>query len=126
MTSELDDLLAKARESIEAAELLWQWKYYGYAASRAYYAMFYLASALLASQGQSYSSHGAVQAAFGKEFAKSQKLDPKFHRWLLDAQDSRNTGDYGIGVSLSAQQAAEICQWARTFLQAAEGFLANP
>ena len=30
----------------------------------------------------------------GREYAKSGRLDPEFHRWLIDAQDFRNIGDY--------------------------------
>jgi uncharacterized protein (UPF0332 family) len=93
MPPEVLKLLAKARESLEAAELLRSQGYAGFAASRAYYAMFYVAEALLRSMGQSYSSHGAVQAAYGREFAKSGKLDARFHRRLIDAQDFRNSGD---------------------------------
>jgi len=59
----------KAQESLSAAELLLDQGYGEFAASRAYYAMFYIAEALLASRGQSYSSHAAVQAAYGREFA---------------------------------------------------------
>jgi uncharacterized protein (UPF0332 family) len=59
--------------------------------------MFYVASALLANVGQSYSSHASVISGFGREFAKTEKLDPKFHRWLIDARDLRNIGDYGVG-----------------------------
>jgi len=51
-----------------------------FAASRAYYGMCYIAEALLAHLGQSYSSHSAVITAFGREFAKTAKMDPVFYR----------------------------------------------
>jgi uncharacterized protein (UPF0332 family) len=97
MTSGIEALFTKARESLAAAELLTKDGYYDFAASRAYYAMFYVASALLADLGQSYSSHAAVISAFGREFATAGRLDTKYHRWLIDAQDLRNIGDYGVG-----------------------------
>ena len=80
MTSGIEALFTKARESLAAAQVLTKDGYYDFAASRAYYDMFYVASALLAVLGLSYSSHAAVISAFGREFAKSGKLDPKFHR----------------------------------------------
>jgi uncharacterized protein (UPF0332 family) len=43
MKSEVQALFLKAHSSLEAAELLGQQGFYGYAASRAYYAMFYAA-----------------------------------------------------------------------------------
>lgn len=85
--------------------------------------MFYVAGALLASLGQSYSSHAAVQAAYGREFARIERLDAKFHRWIIDAQDLRNIGDYGLGAAISPEQATQICEWALEFITAAETWL---
>jgi uncharacterized protein (UPF0332 family) len=123
MTADILSLIDKAKQSLKAAKLLLNDSYFDFASSRAYYAMFYVAEALLTSLGKSYSSHSALQAAFGLEFAKTGKLNPKFHRWLLDAQDLRNTGDYGIGTNLTRKQAEEICGWAREFIEAAEIYL---
>ena len=125
MNGDIELLLAKATQSLDAANLLRQQGYFDFAASRAYYAMFYVAEALLASLGQSYSTHGAVQAAYGREFAKTGRLDPKFHRWLIDAQDFRSTGDYETGVDITPEQAAQICEWAREFIGSARDYL-NP
>jgi len=85
--------------------------------------MFYVAEALLRALGQSYSSHGAVQAAYGREFAKTGKLDARFHRQLIDAQDFRNSGDYGIDAVMTKPQAEQICGWAGEFIDAAEACL---
>ncbi len=60
MSSGIEALLTKAKESLAAAHVLIKDGYYDFAASRAYYAMFYVASAVLADLGQSYSSHSAV------------------------------------------------------------------
>jgi uncharacterized protein (UPF0332 family) len=89
MSEDFQRLLDKARESLAAADLLLDQGFSDFAASRVYYAMFYVAEALLASLGKSYSSHGAIQAAYGREFVKTDKLNPKFHRWLIDSQDFR-------------------------------------
>ncbi len=123
MKPEVRALLHKAQESVQAAELLNREGYSDFAASRAYYAMFYTASALLLERDQAYSSHSAVIAAFGKQFARGSELDPKFHRYLIDAQDSRNLGDYGIDFVVSEEQGLELIQWAREFLMAAEEYL---
>lgn len=118
MNPTIAEQVRKARESIAAAELLLGQDYPEFAASRAYYGLFYVAQALLASRGQSYSSHAAVQAAFGREFAKTGALDPRFHRWLIDAQDLRNAGDYGIGMPIAREDAAQVIVWAREFVEA--------
>jgi uncharacterized protein (UPF0332 family) len=47
-----------------------------------------------------------VISAFGREFSKPGLLDPKFHRWLIDAQDLRNIGDYGVGTRVPREKAS--------------------
>lgn len=85
--NEVRALIDKAKESLGAAQEILRDGYDDFAASRAYYAMFYVAEALLLLMGQSHSKHSAVVSAFGREYAKGGILDPKFHRWLIDAQD---------------------------------------
>jgi len=103
--------------------LLTDQDYLDFAASRAYYALFYVAEALLLAEGLSFSSHAAVIAGFGRTFAKPQRLDPRFHRYLIDAQDIRNLGDYGVGTGVSRAQLNELLSWSEEFLSAATAFL---
>ena len=123
MRTETSALLQKASQSIQAAKNLRRDGFLDFAASRAYYAMFYIAEALLLEGGSSYSSHSAVISAYGKEFALTGRMDRKFHRYLLDAQDSRNLGDYGIGQGVSDEQVQDSLQWAEEFLLAAQQVL---
>jgi len=90
MKTAVEALLAKAARSRRAAALLGEQDYLDFAASRAYYALFYVAEALLLAEDLSFSSHAALIAGFGKTFAKTQRLAPRFHRYLIDAQDIRN------------------------------------
>lgn len=124
MNPQIAGLLQKAQDSLEAANLLYRERYYDFAASRIYYAMFYVAQALLLRRGLAFSSHAAVIAAFGKEFAKTGMIDPKFHRYLIDAEDLRETGDYGIEASLSVAAVEEMLTWAEEFLREAPKLLA--
>lgn len=118
-------LIEKAKESLVAAQSLLRDGHDDFAASRAYYAMFYIAEALLLALGQSYSKHSAVIAAFGREYAKTGVLDPNFHRRLLDAHRLRNLGDYGIEAHVPKEKAEAVCTWAGEFIQAAEAHLAQ-
>ena len=115
--------IEKAKASAKVARELLRDGHYDFAAPRAYYAMFYVAEALLAHLGQSYSKHSAVLSNFGREYAKSGILDPKFHRRLIDAQDLRNIGDYGVEEHVPREAAEAACDWAEEFIQAAEEFL---
>lgn len=99
--------------------------HFDFAASRAYFTMFYIAEALLAAIGQSYSKHSAVISAFGREYAKTGKLDSKFHRMLIDAQDFRNIGDYGIEAHVSEDDAKLICDWLKILSNLQNGELSH-
>lgn len=116
-------LLAKALDSIEGADALLAIDKAEIAASRAYYAMFYIAEALLGEKDMQFSQHGQVMAAYGKNFAKTKELDPKYHRWLMDSFDTRITGDYDVDSSISTFIAAELISQAREFLEAAQTYL---
>ena len=125
MSAEVQALLHKSVESHRAVILLVREGFSDFAASRAYYAMLYVAEAFLLNQNMTFSSHAAIIAAFGKEFAKTGKIDPKFHRYLIDAQDFRNQGDYGFGPGVTQEQAVELIEWAKNFISLGEQRL-NP
>ena len=104
MTDAVHELLDKSERSISAANLLLREGYYDFAASRAYYAMFYAVEALMLDRDLSFSKHSAVIAAFGKKFVKTGIFDNRFHRSLLNAFDLRNAGDYGISHIASEEK----------------------
>jgi uncharacterized protein (UPF0332 family) len=108
MTDGVQELLDKSEQSIDAAGLLLRDGYDDFAASRAYYAMFYAVEALMLDRDLSFSKHSAVIAAFGKQFVKTGIIDSRFHRSLLVAFDLRNAGDYGILHSVSKEKANQI------------------
>ena len=71
-------------------------RHYPDAVAKAYYVMFYCASALLINNDIKRSSHSGVISAFGRFFAKTGKIDPKYHRVITKAQVDRETADYDI------------------------------
>lgn len=90
---------------------------------RTYYAMFYLAEACLLQKSLVLSRHSGVISAFGQHFAKTREAPPEYHRYLIEAQSSRETGDYDTGPGLSATEAkihmdraAEFLTWVRSYL----------
>ena len=64
MNEEIDSLLKMAVDSIRGARLLFDDELYGFSVSRAYYAIFYLVSAILLTKDLNFSKHQAVVAAF--------------------------------------------------------------
>lgn len=123
MKTKTEQLLAKAQDAIEAAELLLQAGKNSFAAGRAYYAMFYTAEALLFEKGLEFRKHGGVHAAFGKHFAKTREVDPRYHRYLIEAFESRLEADYGVDIVLSTSAVNDIIQRAEEFLAVARSHL---
>jgi len=115
----------KAIDTIEAAELLVDAGKSDIAAGRAYYAMFYIAEALLNEKGLRFTKHSGVHSAFGENFAKTNEMDTKFHRWLIDAFDKRLAGDYGVETDIETEVAIHMINQAREFLEAAQEYLAK-
>jgi len=114
------DLLLQARDSISAAKLLLDNGYPNYAASRSYYAMFYIAEAFLEGDGLAFSKHSAVIAAFGKEFAHTGRVPVEYHRYLVDAEDLRHVADYGSRKSVEPERVTVQIEQTERFLAVAE------
>jgi uncharacterized protein (UPF0332 family) len=93
--------IAKAGEKLNAAQVLIKGGFLDDAISRAYYAIFHAASAVLLSEGISVESHSALKDLFGLHFVKPGKIDRKYGRILSKLKDERETGDYDIYTSLS-------------------------
>ena len=119
---EIQAWIKKAEESIVAAELIFNQEMFSISASRSYYAMFYIAQALLHSLGLSFKSHGTVIAEYGKNFAKTGLLDPKFHKGLIHAYEERQVGDYVVLKEVSESSAKELLSLTKEFLEAAKKY----
>lgn len=123
MKPESAKLLEKASRAIRTAEMSRQ-SDNDSAASRAYYAMFYCAKALLfEKESKDFSKHATVHGAYGKEFAKTGALDSKYHRWLIQAFDKRLKADYSLELVLKVEDVELMLQQAREFLEAARQYL---
>jgi len=120
---ECSKILKRAGESIEAARVLCERGLFGFSVSRAYYAMFYVAEALLLTKDLAFSKHSAVIAAFGEHFTKSRLLNPQFHQHLIEAFDKRQIGDYALQEEIEPDDAKRQIERAVAFLQAARDWL---
>ncbi len=116
-------LLDKATRSIAAGESALADGHVEAAANRAYYAMFYVAEALLNERGLTFRKHAGVHSAFGEHFARQGLLDTRYHRRLLAAFNKRVAADYGVDAELSAAEVEQMLGQAREFLQAGRELL---
>ncbi len=120
---DLTELMAKAKMSLEAAKSLLRDGFPDFSISRAYYAMFSAAEALLLSKNMSFSKHSAVISAFGKEFVKTGKFSVDLQNYLVDAFDLRHKSDYGRIGEISETKARELLKQAEDFIKSCKGYL---
>lgn len=123
MNEEIKRLIAKAEHALRVAEDLMNSGYPSDAASKIYYAMFYAAQALLKSEGIDVIKHSAVESAFGYYFAKPGRIDPIYHRMLIDARKVREIADYDIEEEIVEPVASLKIEEGKAFLLAIKSIL---
>ena len=123
INKEVRSLIAKAKRSIEVAKKLFESGDYDFSVSRAYYAMFYCAEALLLTKGLSFSKHAGVIAGFGKHFVKTNLLPSFLHSYLREAFKDRQIGDYESGIMISKEQTEKHIKNAMEFINETTKYL---
>lgn len=119
-------LLEKAERSLSVAEDLLDKGENDIAASRTYYAYFYVARALLLTQGVDFSRHGQTVAQYGRYFSKTEVLPPEFHQLLIKAFKLRQVADYQIEVVIDSEMVTELMEGGKRFIAAASRYLDQP
>jgi uncharacterized protein (UPF0332 family) len=115
--------LERAEKSIQAAKELAASGFDDFAASRAYYAAFYAATAALLNEGMEFSRHSGVIASIHQRLVKTGKLDMEQGKELNWLFDLRNVGDYGVTIHVSQQDAERAIRFAENFLRVIKSLL---
>ena len=123
MSAEIAALIEKGRRSLDAARRLLESGDHDFGVSRAYYAMFYLASAMLRSRNRTPSKHSAVIAAFAQQFVATGEFLGAHHAALREAFDLRLIGDYSPVSHVTSEQARRVLENATRFVNDAEAWL---
>ncbi len=121
--SDIEALFDKAERSFASAKRILEDGDADFAASRAYYGYFYVAEALLLSQGLDFSRHGQVIAQYGLRFAKPEIIDRRFHQLLNEAFSLRQTVDYSTEPAPEPHKVRELISGGEDFLHAAREYL---
>ncbi len=119
----IKNLVRKAERSLEVARALFLRGDYDFSVSRAYYAMFYCAEALLFSKDLSFSKHAAVISAFGKEFVKTGIFPKEYSKFLREAFDDRLTGDYTVTGIITKEKCEKTLNNAKKFIRTTKEYL---
>ncbi len=120
---EIRDFIAKAEKFLSTAENALNTEDYDSCVSRCYYAMFFMAEAALLTKSITASSHKGVISLFGEHFVKAKILERNMGKALNDAYDKRLVGDYGVGFTVTEQQAKDLLKTAQDFVQKLKSYL---
>jgi uncharacterized protein (UPF0332 family) len=120
---EIASNLERADTNLQAAGELLDKGYYDVCASRAYYAAFYAASALLLNEGIDTSKHSGVIALIHQHFVKSGQLGKEQGRNLNWLFELRSVGDYGVSLHVTMDDARRAVLVAEDFLRVVKGLL---
>lgn len=115
--------LDRAHLDLEAAEANIREGYHAVAVTRAYYAIFYAATALLLSKGIWRSKHSGVMAAFRQHFIKPGLIEVEYSDIYGNAFDTRLDSDYDMTATMDRDIAKDVLSDARRFVARAEGYL---
>ena len=114
--TETEALIKKAQRYLKSAEILLKDEDFESSVSRTYYAMFYCAEAALLTKNLSFSSHKGVISAFGEHFVKTDIFPKEMGRELNRAFEKRQIGDYEYTFVISANEAEQMLQSGREFV----------
>jgi uncharacterized protein (UPF0332 family) len=109
--------MSNAQEMLEVAQENLNNGHTNSACNRAYYGIFYAASALLFSKGKTYGKHSAVLAAFRQYFIKTGEFDKKWGDDYKVVMESRHTADYELYDNLEQEAVVVIIDKAREFVE---------
>ena len=120
---EISSNLERADTNLLVARELLDKGYYDVSASRAYYAAFYAASALLLNEGIDTNKHGGVIALIHQHFVKSGKLNREHGKNLNWLFELRSVGDYGVSLHVVLDDARRAINTAEDFFKVVKTLL---
>ena len=109
--------LSHARQALQAAESNVEQGFYATAINRAYYVIFYAASALLLSKSITRSKHSGVIAAFRQHFVRPGLIEAEYSDIYGDVMDARVDSDYEMTFAADRETAESVLADARRFLE---------
>jgi len=114
--------LEHAQRDLDAAQSNLETGFFHIVISRAYYAMFYAAHALLASKDITRSKHSGVQSAFGEYFVKTNLIEKEYARTFGNAFSNRLLSDYDAIFTTEKSMAEAILHDAEQFVARVEKY----
>lgn len=115
--------LEQASQMIKDARMLFAANSFRSALNRAYYAMFYAASALLATEGLGASRHSGVISLLHREFVKPGRFPAEIAGCIDAVFALRNESDYEDYYATGSDEAESSIEMAVRFVETARNVL---
>lgn len=115
--------LDKAKAKLRVARNLLATSEWDDAVSRAYYAAFHAAQAVLLTEGQHGETHRGVVTLFGLFLVKTGKFERKWGKLLSDLKDDREAGDYDALSYIDEETARRAVREAKQFVSKVGAYL---
>lgn len=125
LTERVEAAIERAREKLAAARHLLEGGFGADAVPPAYYAVFHMAEAALAVEGDEPRSHEGLKSLFGLRFVKTGRLPVELASILRELKDERENGDYSVFPAITDEEARRAVESAERFVDALEEFLAR-
>lgn len=116
MEEKIEALLNKAQKYLRSAAVLFELEDFDSTASRAYFAMFYTAQAMLLSETQAFSSKQGIRSSFIQHFVDNGPLPARAGEAFERASELQEVGDYAYDFAVSAEQAEYVLAEAEAFV----------
>ncbi len=118
LKDQIQMIIDKAHRSLSAAHRNFDAGDYDFAASRAYYAVFYSMEAVLLTKNLTFSKHSGIISAFNLHFVKEGYFPKTFGKSINQLFSERQTGDYDLGLSINETDAKTDVEIAEQIVEA--------
>lgn len=118
--------MTRGDEAFRAAEELLRLGLFNDAVSRAYYAAYHWARALLFTQGLESKTHRGVIQLLGLHFVRTHRLPADAATILGQLANQREASDYTTALRFDEKDAAEVVQQTRAFIDLCRPLLPSP
>lgn len=117
--------MEKAKEDLEASELMFKNEKFSQSINRSYYAIFHAVRALLALSKFDSQKHSGIISYFNQNFIKTGKIEIEFSKMLTSAFKIRSDSDYKDFYIVTQEDAEIQLENAKKFLKRIQEYLAQ-
>lgn len=117
--------VTRGNDTLESAEILYAAAKYADAVSRAYYAAFHYARALLLTLGEETRTHGGLDRLLQRDLVREGRFSPDVARLFARLMTYRFEADYTAEYVFTANSARDELDAAQRFVSESQRYLAR-